>query len=121
MMQHSITLLPGQIAFTKPRGVFGVMILLENKCWPHKVQTSCYGMLIQNVVLVMLVKCALNFVTSKTPPHHHTPSMLLSGNHRNCTFTQFLMVPLLLFDHEGLTHIVSSEQWMLKYVCYLNS
>ena len=32
-----------------------------------------------------------------------------------------VVVSLLQFEHEGLIHVVSSEQLMLRCVCYLNS
>jgi hypothetical protein len=57
-MQHSITLLLGQIAFTQPGGVFWVIVLLEKQMI---AQTRWDGVPLQNAVVAMLVKCALNF------------------------------------------------------------
>ena len=51
-MQHSITLLLGQIALTQPGGVLG-------HC-PVEKQMGWDGVLLQNAVVGMLVKCALN-------------------------------------------------------------
>ena len=55
-MQHSITLLLGQIALTQPGGVLG-------HCHVEKqmiVGLSANQMGWQNAVVAMLVKCALN-------------------------------------------------------------
>ena len=52
-MQHSITLLLGQIARTQLKGVLG-------HCPVEKAQTRWDGVSLQNAVVAMLVKCALN-------------------------------------------------------------
>ena len=54
------------------------------------MQTRWYGISLQNAVVAMLVKCALNSkeiidsVTSKAPPHHNTTSSMLHGRNRTC-------------------------------------
>ena len=47
LMQHSITLLLGQIALTQPGGVFSVILLLKTNDSPTK----------RNAVVAMLVVC----------------------------------------------------------------
>ena len=57
MMQHSITLLLGKIALTQSGGVLG-------HCPVEKQmirQTRWDGVLLQNAVVAILVKCALNY------------------------------------------------------------
>ena len=58
-MQHSITFRLGQIALTQPEGVLGhcpvekqMIILLNATRWD--------GVSLQNAVVAILVKCALN-------------------------------------------------------------
>ena len=51
-MQRSITLFLGQIALTQLGGVFWVIV--------PKAQTRWDGVSLQNAVVAMLVKCALN-------------------------------------------------------------
>ena len=58
-LHHSIFL--GQITFKKPVGVFGVVVQLKKKLLSHVAQTRWDGMSMQNSVIAMLVKCALNF------------------------------------------------------------
>ena len=61
LMQHSITLLLGQIALTQPGGVLGqVIVLLKNKWYPIWFVLSGTGVSLQNAGVAMLVKCALN-------------------------------------------------------------
>ena len=53
-MQNSFTLLLGQIALTQPGGVLG-------HCPVEKqMQTTQDGVLLQNAVVALMVKCALN-------------------------------------------------------------
>ena len=54
-MQHSITLLLGQIALTQPGGVLGHCPVEEQMIVPLRD-----GVSLQNAVVAMLVKCALN-------------------------------------------------------------
>ena len=56
-MQPSITLLLGQIALTHPGGVLGHCRVEKHMIVP---QTRWDGVLLQNAVVAMLVKCALN-------------------------------------------------------------
>ena len=56
-MQHSITLLLGQIALTQPGGVLGHCPVEKQMIGP---QTRWDGISLQNSVVAMLVKCALN-------------------------------------------------------------
>ena len=57
-MQHSISLLLGQIALTQPRGVLGHCPVEKTNDSP--TQTRWDGVSLQNAVVTMLVKCALN-------------------------------------------------------------
>ena len=59
-MQHSITLLLGQIALTQPGGVLGHCPVEKQMTVPLKTQTRWDGVSLQNAVVAMLVTCALN-------------------------------------------------------------
>jgi hypothetical protein len=58
-MQHSITLLLGQIAIKKPGGM-ACHCPVEHFFYSHLAQTRWDGVLLQNAVVAMLVKCDLN-------------------------------------------------------------
>ena len=64
-----------------------------SSCWiTNDSPTKCKwnGVLLQNAVVAMMVKCALNSkwitdsVTSKAPPHHHTSFSMLHGWNHTC-------------------------------------
>ena len=76
LMQHSITLLHGQIALTQHGGVLGHCPVEKQMIAPLIVpQTRWDGVSLQNALVAMLVKCALKCkyitdrVTSKAPSH----------------------------------------------------
>ena len=61
-MQHSITLLLGQIVLTQPGGVLGHCPVEKQMIVPLSAnQMGQRGVLLQNAVAAMLVKCALNY------------------------------------------------------------
>jgi hypothetical protein len=58
-MQHSITLLLGKIAYSQPGGVLGHCPVEKQMIVPQ-ARTRCDDVSLQNNVVAMLVKCALN-------------------------------------------------------------
>ena len=60
-MQHSITILLGQIALIQPGGVLGHRPVEKLMIIPLSAnQMGWHGISLQNAVVTMLVKCALN-------------------------------------------------------------
>ena len=57
-MQHSITLLLGQIVLTQPGGVLGYCPVEKQMIVPLSA-TRWDGISLQNALVAMLVKCAL--------------------------------------------------------------
>ena len=60
LIQHSITLLLGQMALTQPGGVLGHCLVEKQMIVGLQVQTRWDGVMLQNVVVAMLVKYDLN-------------------------------------------------------------
>ena len=85
LLQHSINLLLGQIALTQPGGVLGHCPVEKQMIVPLSANQMGW-----HIAAAMLVECALNSksitdsVTSKAPPHHHTPSSMLHGGNHTC-------------------------------------
>jgi hypothetical protein len=60
-MQHSITLLLGQIALTQPGGVLGNCLVEKQMTVPLSANQMGWRIAAeQNAVVAMLVKCAFN-------------------------------------------------------------
>ena len=59
LMQHSITLLLGHLAHTQPGGVLGHCPVDKEMIVPLSTN-QMDGVSVQNAVVAMLVKCALN-------------------------------------------------------------
>ena len=79
------TLLLGQIVHTQSGSVLGHCPVEKQMIVPLSARLD--GISLQNAVVAILVKCALNSKlitdsdTYKAPPHHPTSSMLHGGNH----------------------------------------
>ena len=136
----SITLFHGQIALTKPRRVFGAIVLLKNKWWSHQAQSRWYGMSLQNVPLILnkSPKCHPQIRSPFLGPTKTwwvEPKIANLGSsdqcsdfhctnvHSLCFLDQAFLFLLLFFlssgffafNHEGLIHTVSSQLLMLWY------
>ena len=90
-MQHSITLLLGQIALTEPGGVLGHCPDEKQMIVPLSANGMAWdGISLQNAVVDRLIKCALNSLTvSPAKQSTYTASSMLHGENHTCGYHPF--------------------------------